>query len=217
MKRNYFALLAVVLLAIAFIPAVASAYAPSPSVALIPNTFNVAPGSTVDISVYMTNPLDINITMAAISTNIIYNSNVFAFDDESVVSKGDLLTHAWSLSGGTYAPGHLRVGGIDLKTFEPNANPWYESLAAGSGGSLFTFTLNVKADAPTGLSMLTWGVYDGGDNATAGFDYGDSGFNDVIVYSTSDASVNVVPIPPTVWLLGSSLVGLVGFRKRIKS
>ena len=61
-----------------------------------------------------------------------------------------------------------------------NIDPWYETLAAGSG-TLFTFTLKVKADAPLGPSALTWGMYDGNDNATAGFDYGDADFIDIIL------------------------------------
>ena len=39
----------------------------------------------------------------------------------------------------------------------------------------------MKADALLGPSALTWGVYDGYDNATAGFDYGDKDFVDIIL------------------------------------
>jgi hypothetical protein len=175
------------------------------TVALVPSMMNVAPGSSVDISVYMA-VSDPGITMAAISTNILYDKNVFAFDDMSVVAKGALLTHDWSLFGGETAT--LRVGGIDM-----NPDPWYESIAAGAG-TLFTFTLQVKADAPVGLSALTWGVYVGGDNATSGFDYGDKDFVDVILLDSemSGASINITPEPATIGLLGLGALSLL--RKR---
>jgi hypothetical protein len=175
------------------------------SVALVPSMLDVTPGSTVDISVYM--DVSSPITMCAISTNILYDKNVFSFDNESIVSKGDLLTHDWSLFGGETAT--LRVGGIDL-----NPDPWYEDIAAGSG-TLFTFTLQVKADAPTGLSALTWGVYVGGDNATSGFDYGDKDFVDVILLDSemTGASINVTPEPATICLLGLGALGLLKKRR----
>jgi hypothetical protein len=188
----------------ALIPAVSSP-ALATTVALVPSMLNAAPGSTVDISVYMTIS-DPGITMSAISTNILYDKNVFSFDDESVVSKGALLTHDWWLYGAETAT--LRVGGIDV-----NPDPWYEDIAAGSG-MLFTFTLQIKADAPVGLTDLTWGMYDGFDNATAGFDYGDMGFVDVILDSsdTIGTSINIVPEPTTMGLL--ALGGLMLRRKR---
>jgi hypothetical protein len=162
---------------------------PPPTVTLVPDALNAAQGSTVNVSVNMTvlSP----ITMAAISTNILCDSNVFTYDANSVVVKGGLLTHDWELYGNEYAAGFLRIGGIDL-----NWDPGYESLAEGSG-TLFTFTLKVKADAPTGLSALTWGVYDGYDNATAGFDYGDADFVDIIVpdSNTIGTSINIIPAP----------------------
>ena len=46
-----------------------------------------------------------------------------------------------------------------------------------------------------GSSALTWGVYDGYDNALAGFDYGDADFNDIILPESAlfGASINVFP------------------------
>ena len=182
------------------------------SVALVPNTLNVARGSTVDVSVDMNLPA--GITMTAISTRILYDSSVFAYDDPWPVTQGTLLTNNWELWGGTPTPppGELRVGGIDLDGVE--------SLAAGSG-RLFTFTLKVKDDATLGSSGLTWGMYDEGNNAFAGFDYGDADFQDVILLDSNmhGASITVseVPEPSTMFLLvGVGLIGLGARRLRRK-
>jgi hypothetical protein len=85
-------------------------------------------------------------------------------------------------------------------------------------GTLFTFTLRVKDDAPTGLSALTWGVYDGYDNATAGFDYGDAAFADIILLDSkmSGVSINVIPESATMALIGLGGFGLLR-RKRSKA
>jgi hypothetical protein len=159
-----------------------------PSVALVPNTLNAVPGSMVTVSVNMT--VSSPITMAAISTRILYDPNVFTYDANSGVVKGNLLTHFWDLGAGNPAEGELRVGGIDLGIYPE----YFETLTAGSG-KLFTFSLKVKEDAPTGPSALTWGVYDGYDNATAGFDYADADFVDIILPSEamSGASIMVCP------------------------
>jgi formylglycine-generating enzyme len=169
------------------------------SVTLVPERLNVTRGSSVTVSVDMT-VLPPGITMAAISTNILYDPKVFTFDEMSVVVQGGLLSHTWSLYGGTSPLGDLidlRVGGI---IFE---EPWFDDLAAGSG-TLLTFTLKVKETAPQGPSALTWGVYDG-NNATAGFDYGDADFNDVVLPESAlaNASITVVGEIPTAITLAS--------------
>jgi hypothetical protein len=171
--------------------------APSASVILVPEKLSVPRGSTVGVSVDMT--LLSPITLAAISTNILFDTSVFTYDVSPALAKGSFLTHDWDLYGNEFAAGHARVGGIDM-----NMDPWYESLAAGTG-RLFTFTLKVKNDAPLGPSTLTWGVYDGGDNATAGFDYGDADFNDILLPESalSGASINVVEEIPTAITLAS--------------
>ncbi|MFZ0035422.1 MAG: hypothetical protein WAK60_10620, partial [Sedimentisphaerales bacterium] len=80
-----------------------------PTVALVPNALHVDPGSTVTVSVNMS--VSWPITMAAISTRILYDPNVFTYDANSGVVKGNLLTHYWDLGAGSPAEGELRVGG----------------------------------------------------------------------------------------------------------
>ncbi len=74
----------------------------------MPNLQNVAPGSTVNVSVYLNMDAgDDPITMTAISTDIAYNKSVFdvlsAYDatwemNLAVLTKGALLTD-WDLYG----------------------------------------------------------------------------------------------------------------------
>jgi hypothetical protein len=175
------------------------------TVTLAPDMPNAAPGSTVNVSIDMS--VSSPITMAAISTIIYYDPTVFTYEDTSVVVKGGLLTSNWDLLGGGPGPGELRVGGILWDS------PFYDDIAAGSG-TLFTFTLKVNEDAPAGLSSLTWGVYNGYDNATAGFDYGDKDFADVILQGsdTIGTSINIVPEPATIGLL--TIGGLMLRRKK---
>ncbi len=40
--------------------------------------------------------------------------------------------------------------------------------------------------------------------------------NDIFVWAVRDGDVSSVPIPSAVWLLGSGLIGLVGFRRKIR-
>jgi hypothetical protein len=175
------------------------------SVAITPNTLNVTRGSTVHVSVDVALPADT--TMSAISTRIFYDASVFSYDDAWVVTKGSLLTHDWSLFGGTPAAGELRVGGIQWH------EPWAEALASGTG-RLFSFDLKVRDDAALGSSALAWGPeWDGADNALAGFDYGDANYEDCVLRNENmhGAAINVasdVPEPGTTVLLLS--VGMIG-------
>jgi hypothetical protein len=180
-----------------FIAATAQAMVRLPDVSLVPDTLNVAPGSTVNVSVDLSYwP---GFTMTAISTDIVYDENVFTYVDPSVV-QGAFLTHNWDLLGAQTAT--LRVGGFD--------SDGGEALATGSG-TLFTFTLQVNAGALPGAYALNWGNAGNG----VGFDYGDADFQDVLLPS-SDVSINVVPVPEpgTFALMVCGLTGLLVMRRR---
>ena len=166
------------------------------TVTLVPSTLDVNPGSTVDISVNI--DVSSSITMTAISTDFVYDKNVFTYDGTLGATQGALLTHDWDLLGAQTAT--LRIGGID----------WFgggENFVVGSG-TLFTFTLKVSNDAPIGSYDLVWG--DAGNGV--GFDYGDENFGDIIPPSFG-TSINVVPEPATMCLFGLGSLSLIR-RKR---
>jgi hypothetical protein len=171
------------------------------SVALVPNTLNVTPGSTVDVSVYMSDSPGITIT--AISAVILYDPAVFTYVDPSVV-KGAFLTPEWDLLAGNPS-GQLRVSGIIWDS------PFSAQVPAGNG-TLFTFTLQANAGASLGASSLSWGFPYAGEGEPVGFMYGDAEWNDVLLPS-SGASINVIPEPATMSLLSIGALGLLRRKK----
>ena len=188
MKKLQIAILAISL-------ATAMSASAAMTVSLVPDTLNVAPGSTVNVSVDLSGSS--GDTMTAMSAVILYDPTVFTYVDPSVV-QGGFLKDDWSPMGAAGTPGELRVGAIDWTDFSG------EQLAAGDG-TLFTFTLLVNANAPLGPSALSWG--DAG-TGVAGFD---AGFFDVftdVVLPLDGVSINVgTPVPePTTMIAGALLL-----------
>lgn len=180
------------------------------SVSLVPSAPNVAPGSTVTVSVNMV-VVDPAFRMTAISAVIFYDPTVFTF--VGPVVQGAFLEDDWSGAfpmGAAATPGQLRVAAIDWSDFSG------EEIAAG-GGTLFTFTLLANSVAPAGSSALTWG------NAACdspGLCYGDADFRDVLVPSTGTTIDVQAPVPDqgaTLTLLGCALVGLGVLRRRFRA
>jgi hypothetical protein len=177
--------------------AAAMSVSASMTVSLVPDTLNVAPGSTVNVSVDLSGSQ--GFTMAAMSAVIFYDPTVFTYVDPSVV-QGTFLKDNWDTMGAAVNAGTLIVGAFDWSGAE--------NLAAGDG-TLFTFTLLVNANAPLGPSALNWGDASGGGGGGVGFDYGDADWNDVVLPSDG-ASITVsgaVPVPePTTMIAGALLL-----------
>jgi hypothetical protein len=166
----------------------------SMTVSLDPATLNVAPGSTVNVSVDLSDSP--GLTMTAMNAIILYDPNVFTYVDPSVALGNLTVSSGWDLLANATS-GQLIVGAMDW-------TPPYGQVAAGAG-TLFTFTLLANAGAPLGPSALTWGDASGGGGG-AGFDYGDADFNDVVLPS-SGASINVTLVPePTTMMAGVLLL-----------
>ena len=131
------------------------------SVKLVPNTLNVAPGSTVDVSVKM--DVSIGFDMGALSIIILYDSNVFTYVGTNC---GNLFT-CDNLGFNVQNAGEFRAGAFWL--------PGEVHLAAGASGALFTITLQAKTDAAIGPSVLTFDTT-AGNNEIADGDFYPRGY-----------------------------------------
>jgi hypothetical protein len=110
---------------------------------------------------------------------------------------------------GIISPGHVKFRGQTM-------NEWaFTGLGPGTNLVLGTFELT---GAKRSLMNEIW-LYDynpDGPDWMEGIIYGDD-ILDHLVVPTHLASVNVVPVPGAVWLLGSGLAGLVALRRRMKN
>ena len=103
---------------------------------------------------------------------------------------------------------------VDVEQFE--AAGYSVTFYEGASFQTYTF-LELQTRDPS----IMWG----GDNTAnyiTAFTAGDLGFSQIdqvkFVYGGSGGiALNAVPVPAAVWLLGTGLLGLVGFRKKLKS
>jgi len=94
--------------------------------------------------------------------------------------------------------------GIDFETLAPELGQiFYIGDGETTSGAIQRFV------APENATELFLGIPDGFnfDDQPGYYDDNDGSYQ---------VSVNVVPIPPAVWLLGSGLIGLVGIRRKFK-
>ena len=155
------------------------------SVTLVPATQAVCQGSTVDVSVDMSDSP--GITMTAINAVILYDPTVFTYVDPSVV-QGAFLTGDWDFLAAADTPGELRVGAM---IWDP---PFSEDCSGGGWNVVHLHSAGECRCAP-GTFRAELGV------ATAaqvgvGFDYGDADWNDVVLPS-SGASITISSTPST--------------------
>jgi hypothetical protein len=87
----------------------------------------------------------------------------------------------------------------------------YNEFVARWDGTPKIELLNLPYDSPN-YTYYSYTAVAAGTSTTIAFGYRDNpGW-----YDLDDISVTAVPIPGAVWLLGSGLVGLVAFRRRMK-
>ncbi|MHB8453983.1 MAG: VPLPA-CTERM sorting domain-containing protein [Acidiferrobacterales bacterium] len=146
-----------------------------------------------------------------------------------VASDANAIDAPWSMLGNTGSD-YLRVAVTGSTTSGLNLSGWSITwngdplipLSSGAWQPLNCSTLGCTGHTFTdGNAMFTWdGIY--GDayslNYAATVPVGDpSGFGGTHYYLHLEGVVNPVPLPAAIWLLGSGLLGLVGFAKRKRS
>jgi hypothetical protein len=94
-------------------------------------------------------------------------------------------------------------------------NPTY-SVATGPGAGAVFWTFHF-ADPYSGPITLDWLAYSGGNflgDARVTFTGGSFSYNNLINPDPSSYDRSAVPLPPTVLLLGTGLLGLLGLRRK---
>lgn len=135
-----------------------------------------------------------SVDLGAYDLNVNYDSNILSFVGYTLggglgYTTGDSLDFSW---------GDLGFGQINLS----EVSMLSDLSAQGSSFTLATLTFTGIAGGSSALTI---------SDITLGDANGDS----IVPDSLGSANVNVVPIPAAAWLLGSCLMGLFGFRKRL--
>ena len=89
-------------------------------------------------------------------------------------------------------------------------NGQYNDFITPSSGAIITFQLTCLALGSDDILFSDWGT---GPDWAIDIVHGGAIIDDIVDFCTI-ATVNNVPIPGAVWLLGSGLIGLVGLRRR---
>ena len=174
------------------------------SLNFVPSNQTVFPGSQATVDVFFSDPG--GTLVGAFDLFVNYDPNILTFDSGNLAfgsSLGGPVNSFPSVS-------EPQAGNINVAELS-----FVSDLTSLQDGTSDLFLFSVTFDTgPIGISPLT---FSGGIDPN--FDFlGDESGIAIALDSIGTGSVNVVPIPGAIWLLGSALVGLLGFRiKRWKS
>jgi hypothetical protein len=164
------------------------------------------------------------------------NTSAFAVNDGDFDIMWDRTRYEFSLTGGT-GYSSIAISASNPFSFPwthitglPNPNTWTQDGPTLTASNTFAESVLAAFIGTGNLSFLLTTHNNGsigvGSNQTEGQPspawFGTSTdiiANASVIYDYTPVQIpsTAVPIPPTVWLLGSSLVGLAGFRKRVNS
>jgi hypothetical protein len=179
------------MIGICFFCAVALSAASAPAAVvlnLFPSAASIGLGSNLDVDVVIFG-LD-STDLAAYGVDIGFNDDALDYEDISFGS--ELGYSADSITDVGATSGVVSVSETSL-LFDFSGQP--------DAFTLFTLTFSAQAIGDSAFSFLTVDLSDPYVNA---------------IDASGGGDANVVPIPPTVLLLGSGLLGLVGFRRRLR-
>ncbi|UCC56649.1 MAG: lamin tail domain-containing protein [Gammaproteobacteria bacterium] len=192
------------------------------SAAIVINEFLPDPSGTDSgnewIELYNNGTSTVNIDSWAIDAGTSSFSTIFTFSSTSLLSGDYLVIGESNVSGAdltaTLGLGNATATGdglrlidnaavvIDTVIYGPNNNDNFIDDTAGIASSL----------APSPTTGLTLGrLPNGVDTDASAIDFS------VLASPSLGVSNSVVPLPPTVWLFGSGLLGLIGIARRKKA
>lgn len=225
MKKRFLAVFLAVFMALG-LASVASAatyvYADFDGDAMADTSITVAPGGTYELDFYVTGLLEIlpsagpftTGNLLNFGTNIYFNqdfagSGVETFDPSQVSAvSASVNDSVWDM-GQTVNINPYNAGAATPK--ERMAHVFLSGGASHPGileDQLFLGSIVFQCDGP-GISVIDIAMPNAGGWLTT------TGMNvqDLISWDAYDVTVNQVPIPSAVLLLGSGLLGLVGFKR----
>ena len=121
------------------------------------------------------------------------------------------LLHEFAVGNANRTDSGVNFAGRDIFTY--SANITATTLSAGTN-----YWLSIFNNTSTDDDVWSWqyAVLPGAGNSVRSSNQGTSWFANATehTFQLDDASVAPVPVPAAVWLMGSALMGLVGFRRK---
>lgn len=142
---------------------------------------------------------------------ILTMDNGTAWQNFSTMDNGAVAEFAYSGYSGTFTSAYDALANITTWEFTDDTAGVLHS------GEIYRASPMMLPNDPYD-SNGTWSemYQDGGWMAAIGGDWHETSFDGTTLQVTFSGTGSVVPIPGAIWLLGSGLVGLVGFRRKFR-